>query len=166
MSVASPGKNRIEFSNPEFGNPEAYSGLHAISPMLIGFSLPCIAVVWLAPPSLVGLRALVTMLLVVVALAATIVFALSVFASGRIAAVVFDAQSRAVELVSTGTFARRTEKIPFADVATIRATTRYDRDGYKSVSTELVLKSGESIPLPVMPSETEMRSARAMLAVR
>ncbi len=145
---------------------QAYSGLHAISPILFGLSVPCLAIGLFAPRSMVTAQTIAVSVLVVVALAATIVFALSLFAGGRIAGIVVDPSAQVVELVSTSTFARRVESIPFQDVSTLRQASHYDRDGYKSVTTELVLRSGEVITLPISPSESELRAVRGALVLR
>lgn len=165
MPAAFSARNRIELTDPTFaGSLQAYSGLHAMSPILIGFTLPCIGIALLAPRTLAGLQLTALALLVLAALAATVLFIVSVFSSGRIAGIVVDPVARNVEIISIGTFARRVEVIACADVATLRVASHYDRDGYKSLITELVLKSGDAIILPMLPSEAELKAVRIALA--
>lgn len=99
--------------------------MHAISPMLIGLAMPCIGIVVFAPRGYHAMQAAAMAVLCIVMLLATTVFALSVFNSGRVAAVAFDTGNRRLELISIATFARRTETIPYSSISNVRVNTHY-----------------------------------------
>lgn len=162
--IAIPG--RIELADPDFADRlQAYSGMHAISPMLIGLAMPCIGIVVFAPRGYHAMQAAAMAVLCIVMLLATTVFALSVFNSGRVAAVAFDTGNRRLELISIATFARRTETIPYSSISNVRVNTRYNRAGRAFVTTEVVLRTGEVLALPVSPSEAELKAVRLAFAL-
>lgn len=167
MSVTSVVPNRLVLVDPS--NPDAareYGGLHAISPMLFGLAVPFVLLLVLAPKAFISLGVAALAILLLIMIAATVIFVHGLFTGGRIAAVAFDRDTRTIDIVETGVFSRSVQTMPFANIAALRASPHYDRDGYKYVTTELVLRSGETLLLPVAPSAEEMRTVRAMLADR
>ncbi len=167
MAVASLAPSRLVLVDPS--NPDGareYGGLHAISPMLLGLAAPFVLLLVLAPAAFISLGVAALAILMLIMVAATIIFVHGLLTSGRIAAVAFDRDRRAVDIVETGTFSRSVQTMPFSEVSALRASPHYDRDGYRYVTTELVLRSGETLLLPVAPTEQELRAVRIMLAER
>lgn len=167
MAAGTAIAGRIELADPDFVDRlRTYSGMHAISPVLIGLSMPCVAIAIFAPRGYNVLQAAAFAVLCIVMLVATTIFALSVFNSGRVAAVAFDIAGRRLELISIATFARRTETVPFSSIADVRVNTRYNRAGRAFVTTEVVMRTGEVMVLPVAPSDAELRAVRLAIALQ
>lgn len=163
-STAAVSADRIVLVDPS--NPDAareYGGLHAVSPILFGLAVPFVLLLVLAPQVFVDLGVSALAILMLIMLAAAVIFVHGLFTRGRIAAVAFDGASRTVDIIESGTFHRTVERMPFADVAGLRANPHYDRDGYRYLLTELVLRSGEVVILPIAPTNEELRFVRTLL---
>ena len=158
---------RIELSDPDFADSlDTYSGLHAMSPILLGLMLPSLAIALLAPRGYHGLQAMAIAMLFLVMLAAAAIYGLSVFNAGRVGAVAFDIDQRRLDIVSVGMFARRVEQVPFSSIADVRLMTRYNRAGRAFVTTEAVMRTGEIMSLPVAPSPVELQAIRLAVGAR
>lgn len=140
-----------------------YQGLHAVSPILIGFATPFVLLMLLAPRTFLDLGALAFAVVVLVMLTALTIFVHGLLNRGQIAAIAFDPWTRTVEIVETGLFARSVTKLPFGDIADYRAVDTYDREGNRYPKSQLVLRTAETILLPLVPTADQLEVVREML---
>lgn len=152
----------VDPSNPDGARP--YQGLHAVSPILTGLAAPFVALLVLAPRGFAHLGVVGPAILLLIGLAALVLFLHGVFTAGNVAALEFNAEKRVLDIVETGMFSRRVTRLRFSEVAGLHSTPHYDRDGYGYVTTVLVLRNGERLTVPLQPTAEEMAAVRAMLA--
>lgn len=154
----------VDPDNPDAARP--YQGLHAVSPILTGLAVPFVALAVLSPRSFANLGLIAPAIMLLILLAAFIIFVHGVFTVGRIAAVSFNPAKRTVEVVESGMFSRRVTTLRFVEVSGLQMDTHYDRDGYGYATCELLLRDGQSIALPMRPTPQDVAAVRAMLGTR
>lgn len=152
----------VDPNDPDASRP--YQGLHAVSPILTGLAAPFVALLFVAPRGFANLGIIAPAILLLVMLATGIIFLHGVFTAGRIAALTFNPGKRTVDIIQTGLFTRRVTSLPFNEVAGLRSASQYDRDGYRYATTELVLRNGEALVVPMQPTPAELEAVRGMLA--
>lgn len=154
----------VDPSNPEAVRP--YQGLHAVSPVLTGLAAPFVAWLVLAPRGFAQLGVIGPAILLLIGLAALVIFLHGVFTAGSIAGIAFDGDTRSVEIIETGMFSRRVTRLRFSEVASLHSTPHSDRDGFRYVKTVLALRNGDKIEVPLLPTPEELAAVRALLAAR
>lgn len=150
------------------GDEAAASGkakVQALSPILIGGALPIVLAV-IVDPFGFGRSATVLIPLLVVAMSLAVgVYTASVLLPGELAAVVVDTKQMVARLSYQGMFATRTTELPLSSVASVKPNTQYDRDGYRSETVVMTLRTGERLELPPTVTPQQIRAVRAVLGL-
>lgn len=145
----------------------------ADSPVRLSSCLPTLAIGLTAPAALMlmidpaiasRLASVLPGLLLPFLLVTIAICIYCVLVPGKVAAVLSDASERTLTLIETNLFARRRTVLPFGDIAGVVLANAYDRDGYATRRAELVLRSGERMPLPEWIDETAAASLEAAIA--
>jgi hypothetical protein len=150
------------------GDEVAASGkakLQALSPILIGGALPIVLAIVIDPFGMGRPASLLIPILIVGMLLAVSVYAASVMMPGELAAVVVDTKQMVARLNYQGMFATRTTELPLSSVASVKANTQYDRDGYRSETVVMTLRTGERLELPPTVTPQQIRAVRAVLGL-
>lgn len=151
----------LDPENPAAARP--YHGLHAVSPILLGFATPFVVLLLIAPHVVLSLGPLAYGLLNLTVLASGAIFIHGVFNRGKVAAVAIDPERRVVDIIETGTFARAITSLPFDSITAYRVTTHYDREGNCFPRSQIVLRTGESVIVPIVPNANELAIIRAII---
>lgn len=162
-AVALPSLVLLDPDNPRAARP--YAGLHAVSPILLGFVTPFLLLLLIAPRAFMNLGTIAFAILALVMLTSTVIFLHGIYNRGQVAAITFDPLRGAIDIVETGLFARTVTSLPFIDVAEYRTTIHYDREGTAFPKSQIVLRTGESIILPIVPTPGQLATIRALLGL-
>lgn len=168
MPAAPPNAQTIELADPQFASSQlaSYSGYHALVPVLIGLSIPMSLFVTIQPDAIKDGRFVVLAILLLIAVCAAAIFVLSLLNPGTTLAVRFDAATRMVEVIRSGTFAHVVYSIPFNRVVGVRLETQYDDDGYAVQKALMVLQPREVIELPPGTTQRDIAIVRAAIGLR
>ncbi|HRD78167.1 MAG TPA: hypothetical protein PK264_19890 [Hyphomicrobiaceae bacterium] len=165
MRHSAAADGRVEFSNDA---PQASGsiGLQATSMVLFGLAAPVI-LFSLVDPNLLRHGKLVVLALLMPALFVAVgVYVYSVLVPGDVASIVVDPQLRQIELSRNGSFAIRSEIIPFDEVERVLLARHYDDDGYGVVEGQLRLRSGATIAISGFSSEDTIKALARAIGVR
>ena len=144
---------------------ERVGGMRWLSPTLVGFTLPLVVAMIAFPVLATEGRMVIEILLMVLLLLSIAAYAVSVLMPGALVGFVINKGARTVTLVREGPFANTTTTLAFTDIAGLRATTRYDDDGYGVAVTELVTRAGETVELPLALTPAEVDAGRTALGL-
>ncbi len=148
------------------GDPRAaYAGLNALSPVLMGLTLPLVGFMVLAPMAFQRSGPILVVLLMLLFFVALVVFVVSVFFKGPIVALAANPGSGMLEIYRAGPFATSQERIDTDDVADLKVTTVYDDDGYAIRLPHLVLEDGATVEIPMMLDDSDVRLFRKVLGL-
>ena len=168
MADAATIQSRLVLSDGSV-DPEAgrASGLvNAAAPVILGLVAPIVVMMVIDPTALRHVQFLVTTILVPLLFVSVAIYAYSVLNPGEIAGLVVDPAERTIVLTQANAFAARRTAIAFEDIATARLVSDYDQDGYGSTRGELVLTSGDRVPLPAGLTEPQLKALRAAIGKR
>lgn len=140
-----------------------YAGWHALSPILIGLALPLALFLIAKPAVLENTRALVSLIMFVIALLAGAVFIASLLQPGTTVAVTFNRDRRMAEVIRAGLFAHVVYAVPFARIVAVRIETHYDDDGYKTNLPRMILTPREIIDLPASATPRDIAAINQIL---
>ncbi len=163
MTVAAMPVSRFVLGDEAAASGKAKA--QALSPILIGGVLPIILAIAIDPFGLGRATAVLVPLLIVAMLIAVGVYTASVLIPGELAAVVVDTKQMVARLNYQGMFATRTTELPLSSVASVKANTQYDRDGYRSDTVVMTLRTGERLELPPTVTPQQIRAVRAVLGL-
>ena len=163
MTVAAMPVSRFVLGDETAASGKAKA--QALSPILIGGVLPIILAIAIDPFGLGRATAVLVPLLIVAMLIAVGVYTASVLMPGELAAVVVDTKQMVARLNYQGMFATRTTELPLSSVASVKANTQYDRDGYRSDTVVMTLRTGERLELPPTVTPQQIRAVRAVLGL-
>lgn len=152
--------DRIVLGDLGAAQAERHINLHAASPILIGLTVPMVAVYILDPGALQHARLMLPLLLVSLFFVSLVLFAHALLIPGDVKAVAFDATARRVNLVREGLFSKNNLDIPFSQVAGLRMNRDYDGDGYDTVTAQLVLVTRDVVDLPEGTTEADLATIR------
>ncbi len=141
----------------------AYTGRHALVPILIGLVAPVLVLVVIDPRALGSATVLLHIYMFAIFVIATGAYIWTVLDPGDITRVTFDKPSRKVVAERSGALAKSTLDIPFVDIAAIRMESRYDDDGYESLVPILVLTTREILPLPRGTTEADIAMMKSLM---
>jgi len=136
---------------------------HALPPVLLGLLASMLLLLLIDPRALVGASLIAHAYMIAIFVLASAAYLFSLFEAGEVTGAEVDHAHAIVTIERTGLFARSIQKIPFADISTVRMDTRYDNDGYPTSVPVLVLTSHELLPLPTGTTESDIANMRAML---
>ena len=136
---------------------------HALAPVLLGLLAPMLLFLIIDPRALRDASLIAHIYLVVIFVIASVAYLISVFETPESTGLLADQTDRQITVEKTGLLSRSKIEIPFADVASVRMDTRYDDDGYYTSMPVLVLKTRETVQLPVGTTEADIATLRAML---
>lgn len=134
-----------------------------MAPILLGLLAPALVLFAIDPRALGSATVLLHIYVLAIAVIAAIAYAISVFDQGDVTKIVFDKAAREIEVERTGILAKKSERIPFGEVASIRVETVYDDDGYKALVPLIVLATREVVTLPKGTTEADVATMRALL---
>ena len=149
--------------DPDF-NPAAYSGVHAIAPILLGLSVPALAMLYVFPEMVAYGALLICVYLLAIFVIASVIFIRAVFNAQEVAEVRFDSRSKMLAITRKGSFGNTVAEFPFDMIADAYLRVSYDDDGYKSVVPEMRLKDGEVFGLPGDVTAAELEAVRRTIA--
>jgi hypothetical protein len=167
MSVAlqTPG-TRLVLGASGSGDGEASRfNLHMLSPILLGFTAPILAIGLIDPAGLTHARYIIVALLASLLLLASVIFGLSLLWPGEITSIVFDTKTRKIEFVQSGLLANSSIEVHFDQVANIGVASRFDRDGYPFTQAEIQLRDGQRVALPADTTKESLAAARRALGL-
>jgi hypothetical protein len=156
MSQA-PTYSPMLFGEPEVGSTNA---LRWLSPALIGLTAPLVAGLVLVPGAVEHARAAVFSMLAVLLIVCIAAYIVSVLSPNVPTSLLVDREARAIELVSQGLLAQRSQLIAFDEISDLSVTKLYDDDGYAYEAAQMTLRSGEAIALPVTMTAADVAAAR------
>lgn len=161
MSSSSEGADVV------LGNANAVQSfnLQMLSPILLGFTAPLLAVGLIDPVGLRHGRLLFVVLLTAVLVLAAFLFLLALLWPGDLVAVVIDGRNRQLAFVHRGLLADMAVEAPFEQVASIGIEQRFDPDGYPFTQAEIRLRDGQRVPLPPGTTVSSMAAARRRLGL-
>lgn len=139
--------------------------LHMLSPVLIGLATPLLLIGILDPAGLRHGRLIILTLLVSLLAVSTVMFALSLLWAGDTTAIIIDGKARKVEFVQGGLLADTSVEVDFDQIAAIGVASRFDRDGYPFVQSEIRLRDGRRVALPAGTPGESVAAARTVLGL-
>ena len=164
MITAERASGRLILS--EGGDPRvAYAGMNALSPVLLGLTLPLVVFMVATPMAFKRAGPILVILLVLLFLVALVVFLVSVFCKGPVTALALAPGAEVLEIYRAGPFATSQDRIDLVDIADLRIATFYDDDGYASRIPELVLEDGSTLHVPIGVDDGEVAQFRAALGL-
>jgi hypothetical protein len=151
----------------ESGDPRvAYAGMNALSPVLMGLTLPLVFFMTLAPMAFQRSGPILVVLLMLLFLVALVVFVVSVFFKGPVTALAAQPGEGVLEIYRAGPFATSQDRIDADDIADLRLATFYDDDGYATRVPQIMLEDGATVELTIAVDETDVRQFREVLGLR
>jgi hypothetical protein len=150
--------------DPAAGNVSRLA--QAAAPVVIGLMAPILLMQLLDPAILKHARFLVVAVLIPLLLVSVAIYVYSVLNPGDVCGLVVDPKARRVEVVQANMFASRRTGIAFSDIAKVHVVAGYDRDGYAESRAELVLLTGERVPLPAGTADAQVLAMRRAIGLR
>lgn len=144
----------------------AYSGGHALVPILLGLSTPAVALILFAPELIGGALAVLNVYLFVLMAFALGVFAISVVYPGPLVSWGLDGRAGYLRVIRAGPLANTVTDIPVHKIDRARIEHRYDDDGYSWHEPQLILASGRILKLPPETTERDVAAINALLPRR
>ena len=136
-----------------------------LSPALIGLSAPIVLGMVLAPHLLQGAASIIGLLLAFMLVLAIGAYILSILTPGDAKGIAVRGDAREVAIVRSGLISRSEVSIPFADIARVVQSKRYDHDGYELMAIEVQTRSGDSWVVPAEISDAELVQMRRMIGI-
>lgn len=129
----------------------------AVLPMILGLVAPILLVLLIDPAAVKHGRFLTVAILIPSLLIAVAIYTYCVVHPGDVCGLVVDPAARTVTIVQANAFALRRTPLSFAEIAGARLVKGYDQDGYATQHAELVLRSGDRIPLAVTTTDDDVK---------
>ncbi|MEO1206889.1 MAG: hypothetical protein AAFV45_11210 [Pseudomonadota bacterium] len=145
------------------GGVDNYSGGHALVPILIGLSVPALALIYFAPELLGGAQSVLSVYLFVLMAFSLGVFLVSVFNPGPVVAITFDGRSGYARITRAGPLAHTIVDVPLHKIEQARFEHCYDDDGYSWHEPQLVMSSGNVMVLPEDTTRADIENINTTL---
>ncbi len=160
MSATSP---QLLIGDYHAATAETYAGRHALLPVLLGLSLPLLAVILFDASDAGTARKISVIMLGMVFIVASVISIISIFNPGPVVAVTLDPRTQHAEIVWAGPFASRRVNLPFRQIAGAEMDIHYDDDGYSWCEPVLILDTGDVIALPEATSTADINAMNTAL---
>lgn len=160
---ATPSNPHLFIGDASIASTETYDGRHALLPVLLGLSLPLLAVILFDASDAGTARKISVIMLGLVFIVASIVSVVSIVYPGPVVAVTLDPTTQHAEIVWAGPFASRRVNLPFRQIAGAEMDIHYDDDGYSWCEPVLILDTGDVIALPQRTSTADINALNTAL---
>ncbi|MFM9940739.1 MAG: hypothetical protein ACKVP7_14745 [Hyphomicrobiaceae bacterium] len=150
--------------NPEAGFASRLS--RAASPVIIGLVAPILLMMIIDPSMLKHARFLIVAVLIPMLIISIGIYTYSVLNPGEVCGLVVHQAARKLEIVEANIFASRKTEVAFSEIANARVVAGYDRDGYPTSVAELVLRTGQRVPLPAGTADVQVKALRLAIGLK
>ena len=131
-------------------------------PVMIGIAFPVVIVSALGFVVTGQAQVFISLMLVFLLLATTVLFVLSAILPKDLVGIVADRKSRQIDLISQNALVTSTASVPFDSIRKIEVSGRY-RNGEASSSAVLVLEDGSIAALPADFDEAQVKALKELL---
>jgi hypothetical protein len=164
MAEAMPDGNFVV--SEEGYNPSAYTGKHALVPVMIGLAIPPLAIAALVPELKAHVEFFILLYLAMLFVVSGIMFIRAVFNPAHVVAVHFDTRQKAAEIVRHSQWGNTSVYVPFKDIADVYMRVRYDDDGYTIREPLMRLRNDDEYDMPAGTDQAEIARIRDVLGRR
>lgn len=140
--------------------PQSSSRFGGLAPLILGFVAPLLVLLFIDPPFIREARGLLVIFMAFVGAAVSLLFLFAVFVPKALTSITIDPQRASLVLISENGLATTEDLVRLSDIRRVSVVSSYDKDGYPEGAGEIIMRTGDRIPLPFAPPADVVSSFR------